>query len=108
MTFMENFEELKSIFVSSYKPSNETGDLAIQINLTGEGEGIMYAAVKGGELSVEPYEYYDRDVILICDSKNFLALAKGDLDPVHAYLTGKLKVQGDIGKALKVKDFIAK
>ncbi|MCC8043138.1 MAG: SCP2 sterol-binding domain-containing protein [Oscillospiraceae bacterium] len=107
MTFEENFEALKSIFTKA-DPKALDGDLAIQINLTGEGEGRMYAAVKNGVLSVEPYEYYDRDVALTCDSKNFISIAEGKLDPVQAYMTGKLKVDGDIGKALKLKVFTKK
>lgn len=107
MTFMENFEAMKAIFMKGNADA-VGGDLAIQINLTGDGDGIFYAAVKGGVLSVEPYEYYDRDVMFTCDSKLFMSIVQGKTDPVQAYMTGKLKIDGDIGKALKLKELIAK
>lgn len=80
--------------------------LAIQINLTGEGEGIFYIEVKNGVLSIEPYEYYDRDVCIIVSSDNFLKIFDKKLDPVIAFTTGKLKVEGDISKALELQKFV--
>lgn len=75
--------------------------LAIQVNITGEGEGIFYVEVKDGVLSVEPYEYYDRQAIITMKSKNFLALMDGKLDPVMAFTLGKLKIDGSIEKVLE-------
>lgn len=105
MTFQEVFEEVKNIFmqadVSDYK-----GHLALQVNLTGEGEGAFYAELDNGVLNVEPYEYYDRDVIFIVDTKDFLKIVNGKLDPVFAFTVGKLKIEGDIGKALEIQKLI--
>ena len=38
--------------------------------------------------------------------QNFKKLLEGKLDPVAAFTFGKLKVQGDIGKALELKKLI--
>lgn len=35
-----------------------------------------------------------------------LKIAGGKLDPVLAFTTGKLKIDGDIDKALKLKEFL--
>lgn len=75
--------------------------LAIQINITGEGEGAFYVEIKDGKLSVEPYEYYDRQAKITMKSKNFLSLMEGRLDPVAAYTLGKLKIDGSIEKVLE-------
>ena len=80
--------------------------LAYQFNITGEGEGAFYAEVKDGELHVEPYEYYDRDAVFICSADTLLKLAAGKLDPVLAFTVGKLKVEGSIEQALKLKEFL--
>lgn len=105
MTYAEFFEEVKSKFMEA-DTSDITEHLAYQFNITGEGEGIFYVEVKDGVLSVEPYEYYDRDVMFICEAKTLRKIAEGKLDPVAAFTLGKLKVEGSIDKALKLKGII--
>lgn len=107
MTFFEVFDEVKRTFMAA-DVSDYNGHLALQVNLTGEGEGRFYAELNNGSLSVEPYEYYDRDVIFTIDTKNFLKIIHGQLDPVFAFTTGKLKIDGDIGKALEIQRLIKK
>lgn len=80
--------------------------LAYQFNIEGEGEGAFYIEVKDGQLYVEPYEYYDRDACFICNAEVLFGLISGKVDPVKAFTVGKLKVEGDLTKALKLKDFI--
>lgn len=75
--------------------------MAIQVNLTDEAVGTFYVEIKDGKLSVEPYEYYDRQALVIMKSKNFIKLMKGDLDPVAAFTLGKLKIDGSIEKVLE-------
>lgn len=80
--------------------------LAIQINVTGEGGGSFYIEVKDGKLSIEPFEYNDREVLITISQSDFLKLVHGQLDPVGAFMTGKLKAEGDLGKALELKKLI--
>ena len=77
--------------------------LAVEVEIKGEGEGVFYIEAKDGKVNVEPYNYNDRDVRLIASADNFIAIAKGELDPVKAFLTGKLKVDGSMDKALEFK-----
>ncbi len=105
MTYEEIFEEVKEKF----KDADVSGideHLAFQFNITGEGEGAFYAEVKDGKLYVEPYEYYDRDVLFTCTYKTLSKIISGKSDPVAAFTLGKLKVDGSIEKALKLKDFV--
>ena len=57
--------------------------------------------VKDGKVSIEPYEYNDRSCDITMSMDNFNKLIDGKLDPVMAFTLGKLKVGGDIGKALE-------
>ncbi len=83
--------------------SSVPGTLAFQINLV---EGIFYVEIKDGRVNVEPYEYYDRNAILTMNATNFTKLINGKLDPVIAFTTGKLKVDGDVSAALELVKFI--
>ena len=43
--------------------SRAVGTVAFQFNVTGESEGAFYVEVSDGKINVEPYEYYDREVL---------------------------------------------
>lgn len=103
------FEEIVAKVRATFKNADVSGikeHLAYQFDITGEGEGAFYAEVKDGKLIIEPYEYKDRDCKFICTADVLFKLISGKLDPVAAFMTGKLKVEGDISKTLKLKEFM--
>ncbi|MBQ3543946.1 MAG: SCP2 sterol-binding domain-containing protein [Lachnospiraceae bacterium] len=105
MTYEEIFSTIKEKFKDA-DVSSITEHLAYQFNIEGEGEGIFYVEVKDGQLFIEPYEYYDRDVIYFCTADTLIKIMEGKLDPVLAFTVKKLKLEGDIGKALRLKDML--
>ena len=107
MKYAEFFAKIKGKFMEA-DVSDVKEHLAYQFNIVGEAEGIFYVEVKEGKLYVEPYEYFDRDAIFISDTKTFMKIAEGKLDPVVAVTTQKLKVEGNIDKALKFKELVDK
>ena len=107
MTYAEFFSEIKGKFMEA-DVSDISEHLAYQFNITGEAHGIFYVDVKEGKLYVEPYEYFDRDAMFIGSAETFLKIADGKLDPVLAFTLQKLKVEGNLDKALKLKELIDK
>ncbi len=105
MTYQEIVAEVKN-FCKGAELKKYNKHLAVEVAITGEGEGVFYIEAKDGKINVEPYSYNDRDVRLTADAKNFLSIAKGELDPVKAFMTGKLKVDGSIDKALEFKSVV--
>ena len=97
------FEELlaKVRKMAEGKDVSGTDFLAVQVNITGDNSGVFYVEVKDGKVSIEPYEYNDRNCDITMSIDNFNKLIDGKLDPVMAFTLGKLKVGGDIGKALE-------
>jgi putative sterol carrier protein len=80
--------------------------LAVQINIEGEENGVFYVEVKDGRISVEPYEYYDRQCAITISDTDFSKLTRGKLDPVQAYDEGRLKAEGDLDKGLQFTDLM--
>lgn len=105
MTYADMFSKVKGMMMEA-DVSTVNEHLAYQFNVTGEAEGIFYAEVKEGKLYVEPYEYYDRDAIFTCSAGTLFKINEGKLDPVLAVTLGKLKVEGNIDKALYLKKLI--
>ncbi len=98
-----NLEEIiKKVRTTAEKIDASKQDfLAVQVNLSDVEGGVLYVEIKDGKISVEPYEYYDRNCAITLNATNFSKLLDGKLDPVLAFTTGKLKVDGDINKALE-------
>ena len=106
MTYAELFNEIKQKFKDT-DVSDIQEHLAFQFNIEdAEAGGAFYVEVKDGKLYVEPYEYYDRDAIFICTPELLFRIADGEADPVAAFLEQKLKVEGNIEKALRLKEII--
>lgn len=86
--------------------SSVPGTVAYQFNIVGKVEGIFYVEIKDGQLHVEPYDYKDRNAIITMNGTNLIKLINGKLDPVLAFTTGKLKVDGDLGVALELIKYL--
>ena len=49
----------------------------------------------------------DADVTLSADRETFEGMMTGDTNPTSAFMTGKLKVDGDMGMAMKLASALA-
>ena len=99
MTFNELVEKVRKL--SAKADVSNQDFIAVQINITGKESGVFYVEVKDHKISVEPYEYYDRNCAITMSLTDFNKLIDGKLDPVAAFTVGKLKVDGDVGKAVE-------
>lgn len=107
MTYDELVKQVGAI-ASKADVSRIQGRIAFQFNIEGEAAGAFYLLISDGKADVEPYEYYDRDVLITCTADTLLKMVKGRMDPVLAYTTKKIRVDGDLGKALVLKEIVAK
>ena len=104
MTFDELLTKVKKL--AKGIDASQTDFLAVQVNISGENGGVFYVEVKDHKVNVEPYEYNDRNCAITMNMEDFNKLIDGKLDPVKAFTFGKLKVDGDIGKALEFSKLI--
>ena len=105
MEFNEIFAKAKEIFGKA-DVSNVHEKLAYQYDLIGDNGGTFYIEIKDGTINIELYEYHDRDVKFTISPENFLKQLEGKLNSTIAYTTGKLKIEGDLGKAIRLKDLL--
>lgn len=99
MKFDELVEKVRKIALS--KDVSDKDFLAVQVNITGKESGVFYVEIKDHKVSVEPYDYHDRSCAVTMSLADFNKLLDGKLDPILAFTIGKLKVDGDVGKALE-------
>jgi putative sterol carrier protein len=67
-----------------------------------EGEGCVMMDDNGARAADEP-----ADVTLSADAETFKSILSGDTNPTSAFMTGKLKVDGDMGMAMKLATVLA-
>lgn len=96
----------KKVAAANFK--SYKGHLAAQVNITGEGEGAFYIELNDAVAAVEPYEYYDRDVILISNADVFVAILDGKKAAQDAVAAGELRLEGNVEKALELAEALKK
>ena len=67
-----------------------------------EGEGQWLVTVKDGALAVAEGGG-DADATISATAETFEKIAAGEQNPTTAYMTGKLKIKGDMGAAMKLQ-----
>ena len=67
-----------------------------------EGEGQWFVDVKDGTLSVSEGGG-DADATISTSAETFEKIMAGEQNPTTAYMTGKLKIKGDMGAAMKLQ-----
>lgn len=75
-----------------------------QFNVKGDEAGVWFLDLKNGKGAVgrgEPNQ--PPDATLTMDSTNFFAMFAGKLKPTTAFVMGKLKISGDLQKAMKLE-----
>jgi putative sterol carrier protein len=73
-----------------------------QFNIEGDEGGKWNVKVADGEASVAEGAADSPSITLTMTAENFIALVTGKLNGQTAFLTGKLKIQGDMTLAMKL------
>jgi len=67
-----------------------------------EGAGKWKVDVQDGSVKVTP-DADDADVTITTSEETFEKITSGEQNATSAYMTGKLKVKGDMGAAMKLQ-----
>jgi putative sterol carrier protein len=97
MSAKEFFDTLESR-VDPSKTAGVTNSYLFDI----EGAGQWKVDVKDGNVSVSEGSS-DADVTITTTEENFEKITSGDMNPTTAYMSGKLKIKGDMGAAMKLQ-----
>ena len=67
-----------------------------------EGEGRWFVDVRDGAINVSQNEG-EADATISTSSETFSKIVAGEQNATTAYMTGKLKIKGDMGAAMKLQ-----
>jgi putative sterol carrier protein len=102
MTSAELFESLPEKFNAA---AAEGLTKTLQWNITGDDPGVWAFQIVNGVGTVIPGGVEKPDATFTTSSKVWIDIALGKLDSTRAFMTGKLKVSGDLTLAIKVPQF---
>lgn len=71
--------------------------------VSGNEKGTWFIDLKGEGSCGKGNSPTEPDVTLSLTSENLLKMFQGSLKPTTAFMTGKLKISGDMGKAMKLE-----
>lgn len=95
-------EEMPSYFL----PDKAQGARAtFQFELSGDGGGTFVISVADGQCSVSEGPINSPSVILKMAASDFMAMAKGELDAMKAFMGGRIKGQGELGLAMRFSEW---
>jgi putative sterol carrier protein len=105
MNAAEIFAEMPEAFLA-----NKAGDMraTYQFNLSGEGGGDWAVSVADGACTVIEGQAENSNVTIGMDADDFVKMISGELQPVVAFMQGKIKLQGDTSLALKLQEIFAR
>lgn len=92
-----------------FKSSVANAELTLQFNISGadDGDKAYYLHADNGSAELAMGEAKDPDVTVGQTYETAVAIAKGDLNTQTAFMTGKLKVTGNLAKLMMHQGAIA-
>jgi putative sterol carrier protein len=104
-TASEVFSEINSRIAAD--PSKVAGMNAIYaFDLGGEQPGQYHISLKDGTADVGEGAPENPNITITMKSEDFIDLATGKLDGTMAFMSGKIKIKGDMGLAMKLQSVL--
>lgn len=77
-----------------------------QFIITGDNGGEWHVKLADGKAEVTPGKADSPNITLTVTDENWIAIVTGKMSGQTAFLTGKLKIQGDMSLAMKLQNIL--
>ncbi|GAB4529945.1 MAG: hypothetical protein Kow0063_07460 [Anaerolineae bacterium] len=101
----EIFAQMPEAFLA-----DKAGNLraTFQFNLSGDEGGDWAVTVADGVCTVAEGQAEKPDVTVGMDAGDFVKMISGELQPVVAFMQGKIKLQGNMNMAMKLQELFTR
>jgi putative sterol carrier protein len=101
LTIQSLMDRLPGAFV----PEKAAGvNSTVQFNLSGDKGGSWYVRIKNQSLEVEQGEAPGADLVFAADAQDALDIFTGKLNPMRAYMSGRVKFSGNTSLAMRLSN----
>ncbi len=100
LTPSDIFKEMPARF-----KADEAGDMnaVIQFDLSGDNGGKWYITIADGACTTEEGEADSPKATILMDASDYVDMSVGKLNAMAAFMSGKVKVEGDLSTVMKVQ-----
>lgn len=77
-----------------------------QFDITGEEGGKWFIKIVDGKAEVLQGEAEHSDVTVVMKASDFIKMGTGQLTGQEAFMTGKMRVKGDMGLGIRLADIL--
>ncbi len=100
---MPTVKETFDLMPTKFKAASAAGvNKTIQYDISGDGGGTWHAVIKDGTCTVNSGPAAAADLTITMSSQDWLDMVGGKLSGQMAFMSGKLKLKGDMGLAMKL------
>ena len=100
---MATVQESFAAMPGRFRPDKASGTSAvIQYDISGDGGGIWNAVIKDGACTVNQGAATNPNLTLAIAAQDWLDMLSGKQSGQMLFMSGKLKVKGDMGLAMKL------
>lgn len=98
-----NLQMLMQQAINAFQPENAAGiDAKVQFHITGNQGGDWVATIRDQKLVVEQGVTTNPNLAISADTQDIFNLVGGKLNPMQAFMQGKVQVKGDMGLAMRL------
>ena len=113
--FEEAFSQLKHCYeendrvnkVRNAKRMRANFHRIIQIHISGRSEGTMHVEFVDGNMYVRPQSHPQAEAFIDCSYDNLLDMARGIVTTDKLYLSGQIKLSGNLSKGFEIRHLLA-
>jgi putative sterol carrier protein len=101
------YESAQQFFADLAADANPSraSDLDASYRFEVDGAGTWRVDVRKGQVAVDESDA-PADCVVKTDEETFLEVIRQEQNPMGAYMTGKIRVEGDMGLALRLRDLL--
>jgi putative sterol carrier protein len=108
---MATNQEIAGIFpimVQRFIPAKAEGvNAIIQFNLSGDNGGQFWLRIADGKCEAGQGQAENPKMTLKAAADDWYAVSSGQLNAMQAFMSGKIKIEGDMGMAMKMQTMFA-
>lgn len=98
MTVLESLQQM----MAAFNPASAKGvNAVVQLNATGEGGGSYAMSIREGQVDLREGVAESPTVTINVAAQDWVDIVTGKLDPTRAFMSGRLKIAGDLGLMMR-------